>query len=171
VIPTLHHRSFNQHDDVGMFIFVSEFVLEYLIAHPAILASGAVGAIGIVDVILHRLRVLTLKAGGSRNGINDVAAFLVHDDAARPNREFGVAHDHLVIIDTYSLSMRRCINRRCSCQGESLIANASDCHDRIPEPPGNRRAKRRTERREWRPEIPQSRQAWLSCTSSRYRPR
>ena len=63
------------------------------IAHAAIFARGAVGAIGIVDVVFHRLRILALLAGGGGDGVDDVAAFFVHDDAARPNGEFGVAHD------------------------------------------------------------------------------
>ena len=57
----------------------------HVVAHATIFARRGIGAIGIVDVIFHRLRVLALDAGGGGDGIDDVAALFVHDDAARPN--------------------------------------------------------------------------------------
>src|SRR6266852_6064502 len=76
-----------------MLVFVGERVLDYAVAHATVLACRGVGAIGIVDVVLHRLRKLALETGGSGDGIDDVTALFVHNDAARPNREFRVTHD------------------------------------------------------------------------------
>ena len=76
-----------------MFVLVGKLVLKHGVTHAAVLACGCIGAIGIVDIVLHRLRVLTLKTGGRRNRIDDVASLFVHDDAARPYRQFRVAHD------------------------------------------------------------------------------
>src|SRR5208282_3136406 len=92
VIPTLDHRPFDQYDDVRHLVFVSELVLDHLVAHAAVLAGWSVGAIGIIDVVLHGLRILALDAGGGGNGVDDVAAFFVHNDAARPNGKFCVTH-------------------------------------------------------------------------------
>src|SRR6266576_1732020 len=75
-----------------MLIFVRERVFDHRIAHAAVLASRGVGAIGIVNVIFHRLRKLALIPGGCGDGIDDIAALFVHDDAARPHCEFRVTH-------------------------------------------------------------------------------
>src|SRR5208283_2699293 len=93
IIPTLDHGLLDQHDDVGVLVFVGERVLDYAVAHATVLARWSVGAIGIVNIVLHRLRELALDAGGSRDGIDDVASLFVHDDAPRPNGEFRVTHD------------------------------------------------------------------------------
>ena len=98
VIPALDHRSLNQHNDVGVLIFVGEFVLENTVAHAAVFTRGRVGAVGIVDIVLHRLRVLAFDAGGGGDGIDNVATLFVHNDAARPNGKFGVTHDQTSFI-------------------------------------------------------------------------
>src|SRR5580700_2828074 len=102
VIPALDHGAFDQHDDVGLLVFVGEFVLDHVIAHAAILARGGVGTIGIVNIVLHCLRVLALNAGGGGDGVDDVASLFVHDDAARPNRKFRISHDQTSSLHSYS---------------------------------------------------------------------
>src|SRR5208337_5438297 len=93
IIPTLDHRLLDQYDDVGVLVFVGERVLDYAVAHATVLACRGVGTIGIVNVVFHRLRQLAFDAGGSGDGIDDVAPLFVHNDAARPNGKFRVTHD------------------------------------------------------------------------------
>src|SRR5258708_3731632 len=83
-------------------IVVGQFVFEHGVAHAAILARRAIGPIGIVHIVLHRLRVLALFPGRRGDGVDDVAAFLVHDDAARPNRKFRIAH----VLTLVSISLK-----------------------------------------------------------------
>src|ERR1035438_747490 len=92
IIPALDHRSFHQNDDVRVIVFVSQLILDNVIADAAIFAGGSVRAIWIVNVILHRLRILALDASGGGDRVDDIAAFLIHDDAARPNRKFRITH-------------------------------------------------------------------------------
>src|SRR2546427_11534361 len=76
-----------------MLVFVGERVFNHAVAHATVLARRRVGAIRIVNVVLHGLGKLALEAAGSGDRIDDVAALFVHDDAARPNSEFRVTHD------------------------------------------------------------------------------
>src|SRR5580700_5237234 len=76
-----------------MLVLVGQRVLDLAVAHAQVLARRGVGAIGVVHVIFHGLGELALIAGRSGDGIDDVAAFFVHDDAACPDGEFRIAHD------------------------------------------------------------------------------
>src|ERR1700681_2114716 len=76
-----------------MLVFVGERVFDHAVAHATVLACRGVGAIGIVNVVLHRLRKLALEPAGSGDRIDDVASLFVHDDATRPHREFGITHN------------------------------------------------------------------------------
>src|SRR5713226_10398213 len=76
-----------------MLVFVGERVFNHAVAHATVLACRRVGAIGIVNIVLHGLGKLALEPAGSGDRIDDVAALFVHDDAARPNSEFRITHD------------------------------------------------------------------------------
>ena len=93
VIPPFHHRLLDQHDDVRLLVLVGERILDHAVAQAAVLPRRRVRAIGIVDVVLHRLRELAFEAAGGGDRIDDVAALLVHDDAARPHGELCIRHD------------------------------------------------------------------------------
>src|ERR1700722_11367345 len=91
VIPALDHGLLDQHDDIGMIVLVCERVFDLAIAHAAVLASGGVGAIGIVHIVFHCLREPALEAGGGGDRIDDVTTLFVHDDAACPHCQFRIA--------------------------------------------------------------------------------
>src|ERR1700721_2338431 len=93
VVPTFDHRPFDQHDNVRLFVLVSKFVLDNVITYATILTRRTVGAIRIVNIVFHRLRVLAFETSGRRDGIDNVAAFFIHDDAARPNSKFRISHN------------------------------------------------------------------------------
>src|SRR5215469_727079 len=95
IIPAFHHCLLDQNNDVGFLVFVSELVLQHHFAHAAVLARWGVGAIGIVHIVFHGLSKLAFEPSGSSDGIDDVAALFIHDDAPRPYCEFRVAHDPL----------------------------------------------------------------------------
>src|ERR1700704_4952431 len=119
-----------------MFIFVRERVFDHRIAHAAVLARWGVCPVGIVNVVFHRLRELALVPGGCGDGIDDIAAFLVHDDAARPHCEFRITHicpslsfrSAGIPIPAYSLRLSLSSLR---------FSVAWDCLARTPGPRGN----------------------------------
>src|SRR5258708_1001500 len=76
-----------------MLVLVRQRVFDHAVTHAAILARRGVGAVRVIDVIFHRLGKLALVASRSGDGIYDVAALFVHDDAARPDCEFCITHD------------------------------------------------------------------------------
>src|SRR5207245_1961617 len=102
-------------DDVRVLVLVGERVFDLALAEAAILAGRRVRAVGIVDVVFHRLRELPLEPSCGGDRIDDVAAFFVHDDPAGPHGQLGVTHDDASIDRPLSSTVRK--SRWCTTNG------------------------------------------------------
>src|ERR1019366_37003 len=119
VIPAFDHRLLDEHDDIRLLVLVGERVFDHALAEAAILAGRRVRAIRVVDVVFHRLGELALEPSGGRDRIDDVAALLVHDDAACPHGELGVTHVEAPLSSTW--------NRLWTCRTKRSKTTASVC--------------------------------------------
>jgi hypothetical protein len=89
-VDPLDERLLDQDDPVGVGVLVHEAVDDGLVTEPRVLADEAVGAVGVVDVVADVVREEAGVAGGGGHAVDDVPGFLVHDDAAGPDRDLVV---------------------------------------------------------------------------------
>ena len=102
-VDRLDDRLLDEDDPVGTGVLVHEPVHDGGVTEPGVPADEAVGPVRVVYVVADVVGVEAERAGRGRDARGDVTRFLVHDDAAGPDRELVI---HVAaLLDQQSLTL------------------------------------------------------------------